>query len=300
MAGEPNGNNTASPGWTLNLLAVEHPACATETGFYFNANGTIHFAPGQTFPGTGDGTITGVTAGTDLTGGGTSGNVTLKLDTTKIPSLAATNSFTGNANHSQRRPQPAGHNQRLQRSHQYRRRALPARIQERFDKCLCGWSGQLYDHRERITKGSGHSVLKALTSGNFNTGERRFRVGANTTGSDNAAFGANALLMNTTGVREYRNRRRCPASTSTGSNNTAVGIEALFNNFTGSNNTAIGAFTGTGQAEGLTNTTAIGYSSTVQQNNSLVLGMAQAGAPGAQFVNVGIGTASQYRLWRRR
>ena len=30
----------------------------------------------------------------------------------------------------------------------------------------------------------------------------------------------------------------------------------------------------------------------MQQNNSLVLGMAQAGAPGAQFVNVGIGTST--------
>jgi len=42
------------------------------------------------------GTITAVTAGTDLTGGGTSGNVTLNLDTTKVPQLAASNTFTGN------------------------------------------------------------------------------------------------------------------------------------------------------------------------------------------------------------
>jgi len=42
------------------------------------------------------GTITGVTAGTDLTGGGTSGNVTLNLDTTKVPQLAASNTFSGN------------------------------------------------------------------------------------------------------------------------------------------------------------------------------------------------------------
>jgi hypothetical protein len=40
------------------------------------------------------GTITGVTAGTDLTGGGTSGNVTLNLDTTQVPQLAAANTFT--------------------------------------------------------------------------------------------------------------------------------------------------------------------------------------------------------------
>jgi len=43
----------------------------------------------------GSGTITGVTAGTDLTGGGNSGNVTLNLDTTKVPQLAANNTFTG-------------------------------------------------------------------------------------------------------------------------------------------------------------------------------------------------------------
>ncbi len=43
----------------------------------------------------GTGTITGVTAGTDLTGGGTTGTVTLNLDTTKVPLLAAANTFTG-------------------------------------------------------------------------------------------------------------------------------------------------------------------------------------------------------------
>jgi TGF-beta propeptide len=46
--------------------------------------------------GGGSGTITGVTAGTALTGGGTSGTVTLNVDTTKVPLLAASNTFTGN------------------------------------------------------------------------------------------------------------------------------------------------------------------------------------------------------------
>jgi hypothetical protein len=44
----------------------------------------------------GSGTITGVTAGTDLTGGGTSGKVTLNVDTTKVPQLAVANRFTAN------------------------------------------------------------------------------------------------------------------------------------------------------------------------------------------------------------
>jgi hypothetical protein len=39
-----------------------------------------------------------VTAGTDLTGGGTSGNVRLNLDTTKVPQLASNNNFAGNLN----------------------------------------------------------------------------------------------------------------------------------------------------------------------------------------------------------
>jgi len=54
----------------------------------------ITFAAGQTFPGAG--TITAVQAGTALTGGGTTGAVTLNLDTTKVPLLAAANAFTGN------------------------------------------------------------------------------------------------------------------------------------------------------------------------------------------------------------
>ena len=96
---EPTGNNTSAPGATLNLLASPNSGGSTETGFYLNTNGIIHFASGQTFPGgtggAGAGTITGVTAGTGLTGGGTSGNVTLKVNTASIPTLTSANAFTG-------------------------------------------------------------------------------------------------------------------------------------------------------------------------------------------------------------
>ena len=91
---EAAGNNTAAPAATLNLL-YNNGTTTAETGFAINANGTLHFAKGQTFPGAG--TITGVTAGTGLTGSGTSGGVTLNLDTTKVPLLAAANNtFAGN------------------------------------------------------------------------------------------------------------------------------------------------------------------------------------------------------------
>lgn len=74
-----NTNNTANPAATLNLLYASG-ASPSETGLSVNPNGTINFAPGQAFPGTGNGTITGVTGGTGLTGGGTSGSVSLGVD----------------------------------------------------------------------------------------------------------------------------------------------------------------------------------------------------------------------------
>jgi hypothetical protein len=48
---EPTGNNTASPKATLNLLTSDGVAAPAETGFHFNPDGTIQFAPGQTVPG---------------------------------------------------------------------------------------------------------------------------------------------------------------------------------------------------------------------------------------------------------
>jgi trimeric autotransporter adhesin len=61
------------------------------------ANQVLQFVSGAwTCSNAGTGTITGVIAGTDLTGGGPSGSVTLNVDTTKIPQLNAANTFTGN------------------------------------------------------------------------------------------------------------------------------------------------------------------------------------------------------------
>jgi hypothetical protein len=98
LQAEAKSNNTATPTATLNLTSSTSNAAPTETGFYFNANGTINFAKGQTFPGTGtgNGTITGVTAGTGLTGGGESGNVTLNIDSSKVvTSVTAGTGLTG-------------------------------------------------------------------------------------------------------------------------------------------------------------------------------------------------------------
>ena len=91
---EPVGNNTPNATGSLNLLFGQGTSKLSETGLNIASNGLITFAANQTFPGTG--TITGVTAGTDLTGGGKNGNVTLNLDLTKVPQLNTPNAFNGN------------------------------------------------------------------------------------------------------------------------------------------------------------------------------------------------------------
>ena len=96
LQAEPAANNTASPTGTLSLLFGSGTSTPAETGLRINSKGLISFATGQTFPGTGNGTITGVTAGTGLTGGGTRGNVTLALDATKVVSgVTAGTDLTG-------------------------------------------------------------------------------------------------------------------------------------------------------------------------------------------------------------
>ena len=97
----PTGNNTTNPSAILELLFAAGANTPVSTGLYFAASGKINFAAGQTFPGTG--TITGVTATSPLTGGGTSGAVTLGLSTSALETtlnpvyarLTAANTFTG-------------------------------------------------------------------------------------------------------------------------------------------------------------------------------------------------------------
>jgi len=130
---EPVANNTANPSGALHLLYGLGATAPSETGLKISNTGVFTFAPGQTFPGTGSGSVTSVgsgsgltggpitssgtlsiatagvtnamlvnpsltvTAGADLTGGGAvslGGSTTLNLDTSKVPLLAAANTFT--------------------------------------------------------------------------------------------------------------------------------------------------------------------------------------------------------------
>jgi len=74
---EAAGNDTAIPSGTLNLLYAPGSGTPAETGLSVSSKGALTFAAGQTFPGTGS--ITGVTPGAGLAGGGTSGTVNVSL-----------------------------------------------------------------------------------------------------------------------------------------------------------------------------------------------------------------------------
>jgi hypothetical protein len=88
---EPTGNNTANPSGSLNLLFGSNGATPAETGFSIAANGLVSFATGQTFPGTGSGTVTSVGTGAGLTGGPITGSGTIS-----IPSAGVTNTMIAN------------------------------------------------------------------------------------------------------------------------------------------------------------------------------------------------------------
>jgi len=100
----PTGNNTSAPSASLNLLFGAGTAAPAATGLAISPKGIISFATGQTFPGTSSsgGTITGVTATSPLTGGGTTGSVSMGLNTTALEAtlnsvyaqLGAANTFT--------------------------------------------------------------------------------------------------------------------------------------------------------------------------------------------------------------
>jgi hypothetical protein len=74
---QSTANNTTSPSANLALLFGSGTATSAPTGLAIAPSGQVTFAQGQTFPGAG--TIIGITTGPGLTGGGSSGNVTLAL-----------------------------------------------------------------------------------------------------------------------------------------------------------------------------------------------------------------------------
>jgi hypothetical protein len=94
LQAEPVGNDTSGASGSLNLLYASGSNTLTETGLSIASTGRITFASGQTFPGTGVGTITGIStaSGSGLSGGGTSGTLSLS-----VPSSGITNTMLQNS-----------------------------------------------------------------------------------------------------------------------------------------------------------------------------------------------------------
>lgn len=88
---EPVGNDSAATSATLNLL-YGVSGSLSETGISVNNNGIMTFASGQTFPGTGKGTVTSVATGSGLTGGPVTSSGTIS-----IPSAGVTNAMLQNS-----------------------------------------------------------------------------------------------------------------------------------------------------------------------------------------------------------
>jgi len=101
LQAEPLNNDKSTASGTLNLLYGSGTTTPAETGLKIANTGVITFATGQTFPGTGDGTITGITtaSGSGLTGGGTSGTLSLSIPAAGVNNtMLKDSSVTLNAN----------------------------------------------------------------------------------------------------------------------------------------------------------------------------------------------------------
>jgi hypothetical protein len=261
---------------TLILIPkLTHPALSVNgTAFAVSNTGLVTFVSGQTFPGAG--TITGVTAGTDLTGGGNSGSVTLNLDTTKVPQLGTANTFTAN--------QSVTGN--VTASGQVQGAVVNATT-----SLDIGGSPFAFQVGSNVFFGFAGNTT---TTGTFNTGGGAVALGSNTTGSGNAAYAEAALIDNTTGTDNAAFGTNALFHNTTGSFNTAIGVDALQSSTTGSNLTCTGF--GCTAADHIHNATAIGAHAMVKVSNALVLGSV-AGVNGATATTmVGIGTNSPTNL----
>jgi hypothetical protein len=87
----------------------------------------------------------------------------------------------------------------------------------------------------------GANALLSNTSGSSNTATGASALGANTTGSGNTANGRESLTFNSTGSFNTANGRESLKNNTTGNANTANGFYSLYSNTIGSNNTANGS-----------------------------------------------------------
>ncbi|MHB8216260.1 MAG: kelch repeat-containing protein [Candidatus Sulfotelmatobacter sp.] len=205
IVGESNALVLGAPGVKVGI-GTATPAYSLDVQGTGNFTGMVTFAPGQTFPGTGNGTITGVTPGTGLTGGGNTGNVTLNVDQTQVPFLAGNNTFTGN--------QTVNGNLS----------ATGAVTGNSFQIGSNLFAFGSFGNQNAFLGFAGNTS----TTGGYNTASGYQALASNTAGFYNTAVGTWALTNNT------------GSADGNGAGNTAVGAQALYTNTTGSQNVAVG------------------------------------------------------------
>jgi len=128
---------------------------------------------------------------------------------------------------------------------------------------------------------NGYQALFSNNTGSSNTAAGHNALYSNTSGNLNSAFGSETLLSNTTGSHNLAVGLGALQNNTVGSFNTSCGNYSLFTNNTGAYNTALG-WSANVSADGLSNTTAIGYYGYVDASNKVVIGNTSVTSIGGQ------------------
>ena len=247
---QPLGNDTASPSASMNLLYAAGSATPADTGFSIAGNGQITFAPGQTFPGTG--AITGVTAGTGLTGGGASGNVTLNVNESVVAfqsdltaGISAAEAYASSNFLSLSGGTLSGTlaASTINSTNPYQIGGAPVLSVAGSNNLFVGsYAGTGPNNTGTKNVFIGPDAGLVNTTGSGNTAAGGYTLTNNSTGGGNTGIGYFALSGNTTASGNTAGGYFALASNTTGADNTATGYDALMNNSTGGSNTADGYF----------------------------------------------------------
>ncbi len=140
-----------------------------------------------------------------------------------------------------------------------------------FANTAIGYNSLFSNTIGELNTANGEASLYNNLSGSYNIATGLAALYNNTSGNANIAIGNHALYYNTTGSTNTATGDSSLEQNSTGSNNTAYGFYSLtFSN--GSDLTAIGVYSDEGGSGDYTNSSALGYNSTITATNQIRLG----------------------------